>query len=64
MMEVEGTLLIWTPLCQFKSALLLRRKVRRSRSPLTQLLKRRCLSDGGFTMRRRQMRRQPLSAAQ
>lgn len=53
MMEVEGTLLIWTPLRQFTSALLLRRRVRRSRSTL----RRRCLSDRAFTMWRRQMRR-------
>lgn len=48
MMEVEGALLMLTPLCRFKSALLLGRKARRSRSTLTHLLKRRCLSDRGF----------------
>lgn len=64
MMKVEGSLLIWTLLCQFKSALLLRRKERRSRSTPMHLLKCRCLSDRGFTMRRGRMRRQPLSAPQ
>lgn len=47
-MEVEGALLMLTPLCRFKSALLLGREARRSRSTLTHLLKRRCLSDRGF----------------
>lgn len=48
MMEVEGALLMLTPLRRFKSALLLGREARRSRSTLTHLLKRRCLSDRGF----------------